>query len=97
MTGSRQIASEATAKQLEREQESNQIVFLGVGKADAKPLVIEVDDGIQVACRAVMEIGSPCRERAQDRALESSDVLPFAGDKRAARIGGLNCWPVCLC
>ena len=73
----------------ERIQEIDEIGFLLVSKADRETLVIEVDDVPQGGGRTIVEIRRACREPAQDRSLESADILAFAADHGAARVGDL--------
>ena len=64
-------------------------VFCLVRKADCKPLIVEVDHVPQAGRRSVVEIGRARREPAQDRSFEPADILAFAGDHGAARVGDL--------
>src|SRR5436190_8909099 len=75
---------------LQGQQESDKVLLFVVRKADAEPLVIEVDHGIEVLCRVVVEIGCPGRQRAEDGPLEPPDVFPLAGDQCATGVGRLD-------
>src|SRR5579884_3547339 len=55
-----------------------------------EPRVVELDDLLQRGRRAVVEVGRPRGQPTQRRAFELTDVGPFAGKKRAARIGGVD-------
>ena len=60
-----------------------------MGEADIEALVVEIDHVPQSRGRTVVKIRRPRREAAQDRSFEPTDILAFAGDHRASRIGYL--------
>src|SRR3974390_1534979 len=71
----------------ERIQEIHEIFLLLLCESDVEALVIEVHHVEQSRRRAVMKVGRPPGESAQDGPLESSDVLALAADQGSARIG----------
>src|SRR5262249_44481850 len=54
---------------------------------DGEAGVVEVDDLPQVAGGAVVKVGRAGGEAAEYGALELADVLPLAGEQRAAGVG----------
>src|SRR4051794_6427992 len=72
----------------QRAEERDQIGLLLVREADVESCVVEVDDGLEVGARAVVEVRGAGGEAAQDRALELADVLPAPGEQGAAGVGG---------
>ena len=67
--------------ELERVQERHQVALFGVGEADMEPLVVEIDNSVQVFRRAVVKVRGSGGERAQVGALGLAEVLELAADE----------------
>src|SRR6516165_2451784 len=83
----------------QRTLKRDEIGFLLVGEPDIEALVIELYDIAKRRCRAVMKIGRPRCQAAQDRPLHFADIGTLPGDRGTARVGDLEHlagqWPGC--
>src|SRR5215467_3224761 len=77
----------ANNQSLERVEEINQVLLLLSRKTDAETLIIKVHHVQESGCRAVVEVGCPCRQPSQNGPFDLADVGAIARNQCTPRIG----------